>query len=155
MNDMFKPIAATVQSPAPVVSSPGLGLFLVCVSVGLVATALARNPVPAMAGILAGGYFLFAVKVVRQWERVAVLRLGRYIGLRGPGTFLIIPVIDTLTPYVDQRVRVSSVSAESTLTRDTVPVNVDAAIFWLVWNAEKSLLEVANFTDAIALSAQT
>ena len=84
-----------------------------------------------------------------------MLRLGRYVGLRGPGMFLIIPIVETLSPYVDQRVRVASVTAESTLTRDTVPVNVDAIVFWMVWNAEKSILEVENFVEAITLSAQT
>jgi len=84
-----------------------------------------------------------------------VLRFGRYRGLRGPGLFLIIPIAETLSRYVDQRVRVTTVSAESTLTRDTVPVNVDAIIFWLVWNAEKSILEVEDFTQAITLSSQT
>jgi regulator of protease activity HflC (stomatin/prohibitin superfamily) len=83
------------------------------------------------------------------------LRLGKYVGLRGPGLFTIIPVIETLSPYVDQRVRVASVSVESTLTRDTVPVNVDAIVFWMVWNAEKSILEVEDFIQAITLSAQT
>ena len=73
----------------------------------------------------------------------------------GPGVFWIVPVIDTLTAYVDQRIRATSVSAESTLTRDTVPTSVDAIVFWLVWNAEKSLLEVADFENAILLSAQT
>ena len=92
---------------------------------------------------------------MQQWEKVAVLRLGRYVGLRGPGLCHIVPIIETLSPYVDQRVRVASVSAESTLTRDTVPVNVDAILFWMVWNAEKSILEVENFVDAITLSAQT
>jgi regulator of protease activity HflC (stomatin/prohibitin superfamily) len=86
---------------------------------------------------------------------VAVLRFGKYIGLRGPGLFFIVPVIDTLSNYVDQRVRVENVTAESTLTRDTVPVSVDAIIFWLVWNAEKSILEVEDFTQAITLSSQT
>ena len=90
-----------------------------------------------------------------QWEKVAVLRFGRYRGLRGPGLFLIIPIVETLSRYVDQRVRVTTVSAESTLTRDTVPVNVDAIIFWLVWNAEKSILEVEDFKEAITLSSQT
>ena len=93
--------------------------------------------------------------MVRQWEKVAVLRLGRYVGLRGPGLCHIIPIFETLSPYVDQRVRVASVSAESTLTRDTVPVNVDAIVFWMVWNAEKSILEVENFIEAITMSAQT
>jgi len=105
--------------------------------------------------MLIGLYLLFAIKVVRQWEKVAVLRLGRYVGLRGPGLCHIIPILETLSPYVDQRVRVASVSAESTLTRDTVPVNVDAIVFWMVWNAEKCILEVEDFVQAITLSAQT
>jgi regulator of protease activity HflC (stomatin/prohibitin superfamily) len=114
-----------------------------------------HHPAPAIIGALAGLYFLFAIKVVQQWEKVALLRLGRYVGLRGPGLFLIVPIVETLSPYVDQRVRVANVSAESTLTRDTVPVNVDAIVFWMVWNAEKSILEVENFIEAINMSAQT
>ncbi len=104
---------------------------------------------------MVGLYFLFSIKIVRQWEKVAVLRLGRYVGLRGPGLCHIVPIMETLSPYVDQRVRVASVSAESALTRDTVPVNVDAIVFWMVWNAEKSILEVEDFVQAISLSAQT
>jgi regulator of protease activity HflC (stomatin/prohibitin superfamily) len=100
-------------------------------------------------------YLLVAIRVARQWEKVAVLRLGKYRGLRGPGLFHIVPIVDSLTPMVDQRVRVTSVSAETALTRDTVPVNVDAIIFWLVWNAEKALLEVETFGEAVTLSAQT
>ena len=107
------------------------------------------------AGLLVGVYLLFSIKVADQWEKVAVLRLGRYIGLRGPGLFHVIPIVDRLSRYVDQRVRVASVTAESTLTRDTVPVNVDAIVFWLVWNAEKSILEVEDFVQAITMSAQT
>ena len=130
-------------------------VFAICLVAGLAVAKVINNPAPSGIGALIGLYFLFAIKVVRQWEKVAVLRLGRYTGLRGPGWCLIIPVIDTLSPYVDQRVRVASVSAESTLTRDTVPVNVDAIVFWLVWNAEKSILEVENFVEAINMSAQT
>ena len=100
-------------------------------------------------GYWSGFYFLFAIKVVRQWEKVAVLRLGRYVGLRGPGLCHIVPIFETLSPYVDQRIRVASVTAESTLTRDTVPVNVDAIVFWMVWNAEKGILEVENFVEAV------
>src|SRR5438874_2950694 len=129
--------------------------FVVCISVGAVVSASVHHPAPLIAGSLVGLYLLFAIKVVQQWEKVAVLRLGKYVGLRGPGLFHIIPVIETLSPYVDQRVRVASVSAESTLTRDTVPVNVDAIVFWLVWNAEKSILEVEDFVEAITMSAQT
>ena len=137
------------------VSSVGVTVFVMCVIIGGVGTLLAGRPVPLIAGILAGGYFMFAIKVVPQWEKVALLRFGRYIGLRGPGMFTIVPVVDSLSPYVDQRVRVSKVTAESALTRDTVPVNVDAIVFWVVWNVEKSILEVENFIDAITMSAQT
>ncbi len=130
-------------------------LFAVCVLTGIAISQPTRQPAYAVVGIVVGAYFLFAIKIVRQWEKVAVLRLGRYVGLRGPGLCHIVPIVETLSPYVDQRVRVASVSAESTLTRDTVPVNVDAIIFWMVWNAEKSILEVENFVEAITLSAQT
>jgi regulator of protease activity HflC (stomatin/prohibitin superfamily) len=137
------------------ISNIGVALFVVCVVAGAVLTAAIDKPWPIVAGILSGAYLMFAIKIADQWERVAVLRFGRYLGLRGPGIFHIIPIVDSLSRYVDQRVRVANVTAESTLTRDTVPVNVDAIVFWMVWNAEKSILEVQNFEDAIALSAQT
>ncbi len=137
------------------VSGIALLLFVISVVIGLAVSQAVHNEAPAIFGALVGVYFLFAIKVVRQWEKVAVLRVGRYVGLRGPGLCHIIPIVETLSPYVDQRVRVASVSAESTLTRDTVPVNVDAIVFWMVWNAEKSILEVENFIEAITLSAQT
>ncbi len=129
--------------------------FVICIVAGGVGTKLTNSLFPIAVGVLLGIYLLLAIKVVDQWEKVAVLRFGRYRGLRGPGVFLIIPVLETLSRYVDQRVRVTTVSAESTLTRDTVPVNVDAIIFWLVWNAEKSILEVENFLEAITLGSQT
>ena len=130
-------------------------LFTVSVLTGVWISQVTRQNAYAIAGVLVGLYFLFAIKIVRQWEKVAVLRLGRYVGLRGPGICHIVPIVETLSPYVDQRVRVASVSAESTLTRDTVPVNVDAIVFWMVWNAEKCILEVENFVEAITMSAQT
>ena len=129
--------------------------LLVFLAAGMAACASIHQGWPAIAGAAVGLYLLFSIKVVRQWEKVALLRLGKYAGLRGPGLFTILPVIETLSPYVDQRVRVASVTAESTLTRDTVPVNVDAIVFWMVWNAEKSILEVENYLDAINMSAQT
>jgi len=137
------------------ISGAAVALFFVCTAAGSGATAVLGNRVPLVAGILIGVYLLFAIKVADQWEKVAVLRLGRYIGLRGPGLFHVVPIVDRLSRYVDQRVRVASVTAESTLTRDTVPVNVDAIVFWMVWNAEKSILEVADFVQAITTSAQT
>ena len=116
-----------------VVSSIGALAGLGAILAGIAAGALTRNPAPIIAGVLIGLYLMFALKVAKQWEKTAVLRLGKYRGLRGPGLFHIIPVIDTATRFVDQRVRVTDVTAESGLTRDTVPVNVDAIVFWLVW----------------------
>jgi regulator of protease activity HflC (stomatin/prohibitin superfamily) len=143
------------QSFESPISRIGVSLFVVSALTGAGVAVAISNPIPAIAGMLVGLYFLFAIRVADQWQKVAVLRFGRYIGLRGPGLYHIIPIVDSVSRYVDQRVRVASVSAESTLTRDTVPVNVDAIVFWLVWNAEKSILEVQDFTQAITLSAQT
>jgi regulator of protease activity HflC (stomatin/prohibitin superfamily) len=137
------------------ISNVAIALFIICIVAGGGITAAIDKRAPLVAGALVGLYFLFAIKVADQWEKVAVLRFGRYTGLRGPGMFHIIPVVESLSRFVDQRVRVANVSAESTLTRDTVPVNVDAIVFWMVWNAEKSILEVQDFTQAITLSAQT
>jgi len=136
-------------------SSIGITLMVVSIAAGFALSAVLGSPVGLAAGVLVGVYFLFAIRVADQWEKVAILRMGRYAGLRGPGVFHIVPVVDRLSRYVDQRVRVASVSAESTLTKDTVPVNVDAIVFWMVWNAEKSILEVQDFDQAISLSAQT
>ncbi|HMG02841.1 MAG TPA: slipin family protein [Edaphobacter sp.] len=136
-------------------SNVGLLAFCVSLLLGFAASYFVHSGAPLFVGVLVGIYFLFAIKVVDQWEKVAVLRFGRYRGLRGPGLVFIIPVLERLSRFVDQRVRVTTVSAESTLTRDTVPVNVDAIIFWLVWNAEKAILEVEDFTQAIGLGSQT
>jgi len=99
------------------ISSIGRSLFVICLLAGAVITAATRHPAGIITGAALGLYLMFALKVVQQWEKVAVLRLGRYVGLRGPGVFHIIPIVETLSPYVDQRVRVANVSAESTLTR--------------------------------------
>jgi regulator of protease activity HflC (stomatin/prohibitin superfamily) len=137
------------------ISAPAITVMVACMAAGLAGMFLTGNKLPLLLGILVGLFFLFSIKVVRQWEKVAVLRFGRFQRLQGPGIFMLTPVVETLSNFVDQRVRIGTVTAESTLTRDTVPVNVDAIVFWLVWNAEKSILEVANFEDAIAMSAQT
>jgi regulator of protease activity HflC (stomatin/prohibitin superfamily) len=137
------------------INGVAVSTFLICLCAGILLTVLTQHLVPVIVGAIVGLYLLNAIKVVRQWEKAVKLRLGRYVGLRGPGLFFIMPVIETLSQFVDQRVRVASVTAESTLTRDTVPVNVDAIVFWMVWNAEKAILEVENYSDAITLSAQT
>jgi hypothetical protein len=136
-------------------SSVGVSLLVICAAIGAGISAVTESRPPVVIGALVGLYFLFSIRIADQWEKVAVLRFGRFVGLRGPGLFYMVPIVDRLSRYVDQRVRVANVSAESTLTRDTVPVNVDAIVFWMVWNAEKSILEVQDFTQAITLSAQT
>ena len=98
---------------------------------------------------------LFALKVASQWEKAVVLRLGKFLSLRGPGFFWIVPIIDTIPTWIDSRVMVTPFSAEKTLTKDTVPVNVDAVLFWVVWDAEKAALEVEDYRSAIAWAAQT
>ncbi len=95
------------------------------------------------------------IKIADQWERAVVLRMGKFIGLRGPGLFLIIPIIDRVAVYIDQRVRVTDFNAEETLTRDTVPVNVDAVAYWIVWDVEKAALEVARYNEAVSYLCQT
>ncbi len=137
------------------ISTEGTVLFVIVFAGGAIATAITRSPAWVIAGALIGVYLLLSIRVADQWEKAAVLRLGRYKGLRGPGLFFIIPVIDKISLYVDQRIRVTDVSAESALTRDTVPVNVDAIVFWVVWDAEKCILEVEDFRQAIQMSAQT
>ncbi len=133
----------------------GLLVLFVCMGAGIAAAVRWDHPAPAIAGILVGLYFVSAIKVASQWQKTAVLRFGKFIGLRGPGIFMIIPIVDSITAFIDQRVRVTDVKAESALTRDTVPVNVDAIVFWLVWDVQKTILEVSDFEQAITLSAQT
>ncbi len=108
-----------------------------------------------IAWALMGTYFMFALKVANQWEKAVVLRLGKFHGLKGPGMFWIIPIMDSVTSWIDHRVVVTSFSAEKTLTKDTVPVDVDAVLFWVVWDAEKAALEVKDYQAAISWSAQT
>jgi hypothetical protein len=154
---MSRPVElfSTAVGRNPSSSTVGGALFAGCLIVGGLLSGLLRHPAPLVVGGVVGVYLLFAIRVADQWEKVAVLRLGRYRGLRGPGWFHVIPIVDSVSEYVDQRIRVTSVRAETALTRDTVPVNVDAIVFWVVWNAEKAILEVASFAEAISLSAQT
>ncbi|MEP0806945.1 MAG: slipin family protein [Chloroflexota bacterium] len=108
-----------------------------------------------IAWTLFGMYILFALKVASQWEKVVVLRLGKFMKLAGPGPFWIIPIIDTTPTWIDHRVMVTPFAAQKTLTKDTVPVDVDAVLFWVVWDAEKAALEVENYRAAVDWAAQT
>lgn len=105
--------------------------------------------------LLIGTYLLFALKVASQWEKAVVLRLGKFMGLKGPGMFWIVPMIDSIPSWIDHRVMVTPFAAQKTLTKDTVPVDVDAVLFWVVWDAEKAALEVENYRAAVDWAAQT
>jgi len=97
----------------------------------------------------------FTIQIADQWEKAVVLRMGKFRGLKGPGIFFIIPIVDRVFNYIDQRIRVTDFKAEQTLTKDTVPVNVVAVLYWTVWDVEKAALEVQEYNDAIEYVAQT
>ncbi|MEW5720539.1 MAG: slipin family protein [Chloroflexota bacterium] len=136
-------------------------LFVVVLLLGILLSAVTdqfagdRVPVWFIVFFLLGLFVLPALKIANQWEKAIVLRFGRFSRLAGPGLFWIVPVAETIPSWIDQRVMVTPFKAERTLTRDTVPVDVDAVLFWVVWDAQKAALEVASYTDAIAWAAQT
>lgn len=130
-------------------------LFFVPALLGLASTSESNNPLPLIVGILLGYVFAQSPKIARQWEKGVVLRFGRFVGLRGPGLFWIVPFIDTVSSWIDQRTITTSFAAEETLTSDTVPVNVDAVLFWMVFDPEKAALEVQDYQSAISWAAQT
>jgi len=130
-------------------------VFLVPVLIGVFTSLATFSPFGAIAGVLLGLFLAQSPKIARQWERAVVLRLGKFVGLRGPGLFWMIPFVDTVSTWVDQRVITTSFAAEETLTSDTVPVNVDAVLFWMVYDPEKAALEVQNYPQAVSWAAQT
>lgn len=130
-------------------------IFLVLLALGLGVTWATNSPVGVILGALIGLLAAQSPKLARQWERAIVLRLGRYVGLRGPGLFWIIPLVDSVTAWIDQRTITTSFAAEQTLTLDTVPVNVDAVLFWMVYDPEKAALEVQDYPQAVSWAAQT
>jgi hypothetical protein len=155
---------ASRQQSNPHVPGVAGALFTLCLLVGTAGSILfaIRNPaseiLPAawtIGWLIIGCFFLFSLKVASQWEKAIVLRLGKFHKLAGPGVFWLIPIVDTLANWIDHRVMVTPFSAEKTLTKDTVPVDVDAVLFWVVWDAEKAALEVADYKVAIAWAAQT
>jgi len=148
------------RSNLPVPNAPRLNFiavlaFLAPVAVGALATLLTLNPGGAIFGVLLGLLLAQSPKIARQWERAVVLRLGKFVGLRGPGLFWIVPFVDQISAWIDQRVITTAFAAEETLTSDTVPVNVDAVLFWMVYDPEKAALEVQNYPAAVSWAAQT
>ncbi len=130
-------------------------LFVACMGSGSVISAISNHVLPAIVAIPIGLILAASPKVAKQWERGVVLRLGKYTGLQGPGLFWIIPGIDQVSSWIDQRIITTSFAAEETLTSDTVPVNVDAVLFWMVYDPEKAALEVQDYKLAISWAAQT
>lgn len=140
--NFFNPIALTVL------------IVLLGIAIGLQAFEIISVPV-FIALLIVSVLIASSIHIADQWEKAVVLRMGKYKGLKGPGIFLIIPIIDRIDSYIDQRVRVTYFKAEQTLTKDTVPVNVDAVIYWTVWDVEKAALEVQEYDTAITYIAQT
>src|SRR5438445_5351688 len=143
------------SSSAPRVNFVAAAAFVAPVLVGALATLWALRPGGAIVGVLLGLLLAQSPKIARQWERAVILRLGKYIGLRGPGLFWIIPFVDQVSAWIDQRVITTGFAAEETLTSDTVPVNVDAVLFWMVYDPEKAALEVQNYPAAVSWASQT
>jgi regulator of protease activity HflC (stomatin/prohibitin superfamily) len=141
-NNYFNPVSVTVL------------IILLGISFGLYYFALIGVPLLVVLLLLSVSV-ASSIQIANQWEKAVVLRMGKFCGLKGPGLFFIVPVIDQVNTYIDQRVRVTEFRAEQTLTKDTVPVNVDAVVYWTVWDVEKAALEVQDYSKAISYIAQT
>ena len=144
-----------VNMPTLRVNIIAILLLLACLAIGVISTAIFANPVHLLVWAIVGVILSQAPKIAKQWERAVVLRLGKFRGLKGPGLFPIIPFIDTISMYIDQRVVTTSFAAEESLTMDTVPVNVDAVLFWMVHDSQKAALEVQDYAQAVSWAAQT
>lgn len=132
-----------------------VALFLVIMSTTVIYGFLNESRIIVAGGIIIAFLVSQSIKVAQQWEKAVVLRLGTFHGLAGPGLFFTIPIIDAIPYWIDQRIVATSFNAEQTLTKDNVPVDVDAVLFWVVWDAEKAALEVENYQEAVSWSAQT
>ncbi len=139
------------MSPNPI----SLAIVAVLAGLGVLLIGLARLVVPGALLIILAVIVLAALKMARQWEQAVVLRAGKFLAVRGPGLFWIVPILDNVTALIDTRLRTTQFVAEQTLTKDTVPVDVDAIIFWMVTDVRRAALEVANYGEAISWAAQT
>lgn len=155
--------ALQAQLAAKQVNGVSLTIFLVLMALAITSAIIldtqqvpdSLNALITVPIIFVGLYILFALKIANEWEKVVVLRFGQFRGLRGPGLFWVIPVVDTIAAWVDTRIQVTPFAAEKTLTKDTVPVSVDAVLFWVVWDAQKAALEVRDYETAVDWAAQT
>ena len=143
------------EGSLPRVNVVAVALALGSLGLGWLASIAAGSLLPLLAMLAAGILLMPAPRIAQQWERAVVLRFGRFVGLRGPGLFWVVPFIDRVSSWIDQRTITTSFAAEQTLTADTVPVNVDAVLFWMVHDAEKAALEVQDYEQAVSWAAQT
>jgi regulator of protease activity HflC (stomatin/prohibitin superfamily) len=144
-----------VPRNVPRLNVVAVAILLAAAAGGLAAWLRAGNVPLAIGLVLAGVVLMQSPQIAQQWERGVVLRFGRFVGLRGPGLFFVVPFADRVTSWIDQRTITTSFAAEQTLTADTVPVNVDAVLFWMVTDAEKAALEVQDYAQAVSWAAQT
>ena len=140
---------------SPRVNIVAIAMMIASIAIGGVVAASVGNPIPVVIAALVGFVLMQSPKIAQQWERGVVLRLGRFVGLRGPGLFWIVPFVDSVATWIDQRTITTTFAAEQTLTSDTVPVNVDAVLFWMVHDAQKAALEVQEYSQAVSWAAQT
>ena len=149
-------LAQYSAAPAtPRVNVVALAILITSLVVGGALMVLAGSPLPLIVAALVGVVLMQSPRIAQQWERAVVLRLGQFVGLKGPGLFWIVPFIDTVSSWIDQRTITTSFAAEQTLTSDTVPVSVDAVLFWMVHDVQKAALEVQDYYAAVSWAAQT
>src|SRR5215208_393925 len=144
-----------VPGNTPRVNVISFGVFLLSIALAVWTGVQTRGAAAPIIIMLVGVVVMQSPKIAQQWERGVVLRLGRFVGLRGPGLFWVVPFVDSVSSWIDQRTITTSFAAEQTLTSDTVPVNVDAVLFWLVFDPEKAALEVQEYQQAVSWAAQT
>ena len=151
------PSGATIAGPAAIHFGNPVSWLVAAIAfaAGTALTTLDGSAVPIVAGAILAVVVLVTLQIAQAWEKVVVLRFGHFRTVAGPGIFFLIPAIDTIAAWIDQRVQTSTFTAEESLTKDTVPVDVDAVLFWVAWDAKKAALEVASYRDAIGWAAQT
>src|SRR5881409_858704 len=149
------PTTVVIPTSGPRVNVVAVVLFMTFLAIGVVWSVATENRVPAIVMSLLGFVVMQSPRVAQQWERAIVLRLGRFRAMTGPGLFWIFPFVDSVSSWIDQRTITTSFAAEQTLTSDTVPVNVDAVLFWMVHDAQKAALEVQDYAQAVSWAAET
>ena len=139
----------------PRVNIVALAILLASLAIGVLIARPNRDPIPLVVMAIVGAVLMQSPRIAQQWERAVILRLGRFVGLRGPGLFWVVPFFDRVSSWIDQRTITTSFAAEQTLTSDTVPVSVDAVLFWMVHDVQKAALEVQDYAAAVSWAAQT